>query len=369
MKKVWFVVIALVLAVGMVGCVEKPTETPNETPKAEKVELDVGTLVMLKESSTTLSYSLQPQTAVAEASYSSSNSEVVEVSKEGVVRAKDVGSATVTVRVADDVYAECKVYVGHVMVQKETPTTSTQKAILKKSATASGKIRYVGGKKGETLWGSVGEALGAAEKSATVVIGPGEYGEALSLSQDVTLLGVDRPTFESAVLHENIRAKLLGLRFSGKEFPPEGGAIVKVGVGCELEMKQCILSVASDENPSGGYGLLVEKGCKGLVVEENTISNLRYGVYVAPTDQNVRIKKNQLSHMEMGIGLDIRQQNSDQNYPTKGEIGENEFNEVVKKTQFLHYGEAYEGEFDFADHEKEMESGGNAPSGGSGLLE
>ena len=42
---------------------------------------------------------------------------------------------------------------------------------------------------------------------------------------------------------------------------------------------------------------------------------------------------------------------------------------MTKHTQFLHYGENYEGDFDFGDNEEENASQGNSNTGGGGLME
>ena len=226
-----------------------------------------------------------------------------------------------------------------------------------------------GGVKGTTLFDSVQEAVRKAKVNDVIVVDKGTYNESVTIDKNVTVMGVENPRLQQITISTGARVKLQNLSVVLEEYPSAGEAAILVKTGAGIEMRDTLIETTATGEPEGGYGVLVEKGSQGVSIKYNSIGNFRYGIYVCPTDQSVTVTDNRLSNMAVGIGLDVRQENAETNYPTLGKIADNEYNEVVKHTQFLHYGENYEGDFDFGDNEEENASQGNSATGGEGLWE
>ena len=226
-----------------------------------------------------------------------------------------------------------------------------------------------GGVKGTTLFDSVQAAVDAAKANDVIVIDKGAYSESVTIGKNVTVMGVENPKLQQITVSTGAKVKLQNLSVVMSEYPSAGEAAVLVKTGAGIELRDSIIETTATGEPEGGYGVLVEKGSQGVSIKNNVIGNFRYGVYICPTDQSVTVTDNRLSNMAVGIGLDLRQENAETNYPTLGKIADNEYNEVTKQTQFFHYGENYEGDFDFKDNEQENASQGNSSTGGEGLME
>lgn len=227
----------------------------------------------------------------------------------------------------------------------------------------------VGGTKGSTLFDKVQDAVAAATAGKVIVIDSGTYKQDVNIDKNLTLMGVKNPKLQAITVAAGAKVKLQNLTISLAEYPSAGEAAIHVLTGGDIEVVNCVITTSATGDPEGGYAVLVDKQSKGVKITDNSMGNFRYGVYVCPTDQSVRIENNKLSNMSVGIGLDVRQENAETNYPTLGAIRNNEYNEVEKHTQFLHYGENYDGDFDFGDNEIENTSNGQSDAGGSGLLE
>ncbi|MBO4535197.1 MAG: Ig-like domain-containing protein [Clostridia bacterium] len=390
MKTKTWIAIALILAlaatsIGLVACDKKSTKNQDlidEPLQAEGISLTVTRLAMTKGSETTLTYALTPEGATVDATYTSSDAAVASVNAQGVVTAVESGVATLTVRVGDK-YAECRVVVGDLIVSKqreletaEALAESVRVAMDGPNYTArislqgqplASKTTVVGGGQ-NTVFDSVQQAIAQAAAGQTIVVDEGSYDETLTIAKDLTLMGISNPRLRSATV-EGAKVNLTNLSFAASEYPAEGSATLHVKSGGSATVTSCFFAVDSSDDLAGGYAVLADQGCGGLKLEDNTISNYRYGVYVCPTDKEIVIRSNRLSHLTTGIGVDLRQQNTDRDYPTTGQISGNQYNEVERHTQFLHYTETYDGELDFEDNEEENSSNGQSDTGGSGLLE
>ena len=213
----------------------------------------------------------------------------------------------------------------------------------------------VGGKEGETLFATITQAIAKAKEGDVILIKSGAYGETVSVNKKLTLTGQGEVKIKKIRVERDAELTMENLIVTENAYPSGNDARVYVSSGSVLNMQNCVLESVSEDELEGGYAVFAEKQCNGLRIEKNTISNFRYGIYVSPTDKEVKITENTLSNMKVGIGFDIRQENSQLNYPAKGEIKDNQFNEVQNKAQFFHYGEEYEGEFSFDDAEDEGE--------------
>ena len=249
-------------------------------------------------------------------------------------------------------------------------TTGTNDANSTDDYTSTAKrVEIVGATEGTTLFDSIQQALATLPVGKTIVVYSGNYGESISIAKNVTLVGVGNPTLRRVHILAGVSATLRNLTVQDTDYPEGGEAAILADTGSNITVKDCVIRTDSTDTPTGGYAILVQKQSAGVRIENNSLANFRYGIYVCPTSQTVNITDNRLSNMSVGIGLDLRQENAEADYPASGSIAGNEYNEVTKKTQFLHYGENYEGDYDFADNEEENASNGNSDAGGSGLLE
>ena len=214
----------------------------------------------------------------------------------------------------------------------------------------------VGGKEGETLFKSMTQAVANAKNGDVILVKTGVYDESVSVNKTLTIKGLKDVKVKKIRIETSGDLTLENVTLTDESFPLGNDARVYVASQGKLTIKNCIIETTKEGEPTGGYAIFAEKQCKGLDIEKNVLSNFRYGIYVCPTDQQVKITQNKLSNMSVGIGLDVRQENSQLNYPTKGEISDNEYNEVQAKTQFLHYGEDYDGDFSFDDNENDTSS-------------
>ena len=480
MKKafVWITILILVCALVAVAaaCNKKTDEGTNDIDariEAEGIALDKQEVLAIRGSSFTLTHTINPVAATASVTYTSDNPDVVQVTAAGTCNAKANGVATVTAKLDDSHYAQCRVIVGDAIVQsvqnatEQTPqnTDGNQSDIATPNATngntdaqnntdsgteqgnvaesgnadstdnqpnnstgntqngtdnamgdnaqnsgdntqngtstgedntnganpdatatqtgednTNGSQTDVGGNNvaqrvvlvgtdDQTLFAGVQQALAALPAGKTILVYDGNYDEQITIAKNVTLLGVNNPIVKRVHVLAGADVTLRNLTIQDSDYPAGGEAAILADTGSTLAVQDCVIRTDSTDQPTGGYAILVQKQSGGVRVENNSIANFRYGIYVCPTSQTVRIADNRLSNMAVGIGLDLRQENAEADYPNNGAITGNEYNEVTKKTQFLHYGENYDGDFDFADNEEENASNGNSDAGGSGLLE
>ena len=245
----------------------------------------------------------------------------------------------------------------------ETPTGKEIGGENNSDTAQNAPVINVGGTEGETLFATITQAVAAAKVNDTVLIKTGEYSETVSVNKKLTIKGLGTVKIKKIRVERGANLMAENLILSDEVYPAGNDARVYVAEEGILSINNCVLGTETEEQLSGGYAIFAEKQCKGLTIENNTISNFRYGIYVCPTDQTITIKENVFSNLSTGIGVDIRQENSDLNYPTKGEISGNEYNEVETKTQFFHYGEDYEGDLDFEDNESEQSAQPQQPQG------
>lgn len=397
-------ILIIVLGVGLfAGCKRHEEDNKKEEVTSNGIKAEVTEALLIKGESFTLGYEFSPKEAKGEVEFSSEN-DCVTVDKEGKITAVKAGSTIVTVKEKKgDKYAQCKVVVGDIIVDANAKSSSTptlangsfslsrQNTIKlltgqegdksdeqnqanenngdKKDEQNNDVVKNYGGKFGTTLFKTIQEGIDNAKEGNTVLIKEGKYDEDIKVTKSLTLLGVKKPQVKKVEIDENMTVTLNGLNVVDEQYPLGTSARVLVKSGATLKMENCLISTTSKEKLSGGFGVLAEKQVKKLEFSNNTISNLRYGIYVCPTDAEINIKNNDFSNLEVGIGVDIRQENSDMNYPTKGEISMNTYNEVLSDTQFMHYGDNYKGDFKFKDNEKDNASTDEGNNGGSGLTE
>ncbi len=469
--------LTLVLALALTAC-EKPKQPADDNiddpVQAQGITLPTDTILMVRGSNVQLTYTLSPTGAAGQAGFSTADTRIATINDSGLITAVANGITTVTVRLDDSHYAQCRVFVGDVLVQGAGGTTQpdsgnqggsqgggqgsgdqgsgdqgsgdqgsggqgsgdqgsgdqgrgdqgsgdqgsggtqptssrgiARPVVATQSDNSGGSTGssqsgnnsqsggtgndqsgtggnqsggngqgsqttppaslLVGGNKDTTLFHTVQSALTHAAAGSTIIVDSGNYNETLLCNKSVTLIGVRNPVVLSITVSQDVQLDIKNFTFANTTFPTQGTATLHVKSGAKAQIEDCIFSIDNDAQPDGGYGILVDKQSGGITVQKCTFTNYRYGIYVCPTDQTITIKDNKLSNMQYGIGLDIRQPNSQDNYPTKGTIADNEYNEVQQKTQFFHYGENYSGDFSFDDNEEENSSNGNSPSGGQGL--
>lgn len=400
MLKILVPIMIIILGVGIfAGCKKHEEEGKDEEITSNGITAEVTEALLVTGESFTLGYEFSPKEAQSEVEFSSEN-DCITVDKEGKITAVKPGSTIVTVKEKKgDKYAQCKVVVGDIIVDasvkpSSSPTLSGGITLSRNHETLiagaeedkSGENgnqedgenkneenkevqKNYGGKLGETLFATIGEAMNHAVDGYTFVIKSGTYDENVKISKSVSLNGVQKPQIRNIEIEENLTVSLNNLNVVDDDYPMGSSARILVKSGVSLKIEKCLISTMSNEKLSGGFGILAEKQVKSLELSNNTISNLRYGVYVCPTDGEITIKNNDFSNLEVGVGVDVRQENSNLNYPTKGEIDGNTYNEVVSDTQFLHYGDNYEGDFGFKDNEKDNASSDEGNNGGSGLTE
>ncbi len=365
MKHIWkTIVLTMIMCIVVftfTACNDKNDNDENDKNSPE-LTLSTSEAVMVVGESFTLEYTATNcNGAECEVGFVSDN-ECVTVDGNGLITAKSAGNAKIMVTVRDtDKSAECNITVADIIVDAEANENKTR---------ASEKpIMNIGGTYGKTLFKTVTEALSNAKNGNVILISGGEYDESLSITIGVTIKGLNAPKLKGAEIGEGINATLEGLTFTQNKYPNGTSARVYVKSEASLVMKDCILSSNTTDQLEGGYGVFVEKQSGKVEIIKCTLSNFRYGIYICPTDGEIAVSENKLSNMDVGIGLDIRQENSDTNYPTMGMIDMNEYNEVKSKTQFLHHGDRFDGDFDFKDNELENAATDEGNTGGSGLTE
>lgn len=383
-----FVIIAVMLIV-LTTCMFtacKKDETPSgDNAKEAKLELTLKEATMIVGESFKLPYKITngDEKSMPEVTFVSEG-DAVDVDKSGMITAKKTGDSKITATIKDsDQKAECKITVCNIIVDKNAQDATEPKTTASENSgsqsendSQSGenqdgenvKLNY-GGQLGTTLFKTVAEGLAASKDGDVVIIKEGDYGETVSIAKSVTIKGVKTPKLKGAEIEGNKQVTLEGITFNNTEYPTGSLGMIYVKEGASVSIKNCILNITTTEELSGGYGIFVEKQANKVEISNNTLSNFRYGIFVCATDKEVKITDNKLSNMEVGIGLDIRQENSTENYPTKGEIKKNTYNETKSKTQFLHYGDNYDGEFDFEDNELENAATDEGQTGGSGITE
>ncbi len=369
MKKFFICILIVTLSLLCFTACDKKKEEEDKTDyevKSEGIEVTIKEAVLTVGDIFNLDYSfVNPETTDKEVELSSDNSECVTIDEKGKVTAVKTGESILKVKEKKTSnYAECKVIVGDIIVKGQDTDIKNGKALDdastdKKEDTSA----YIGGASGETLFKTIKEGIDKSNDGKIIIVVKGNYDEDLTISKSITLKGINNPSVKSIKIG-GVKTEIDNLLITDSQFPQGGSARIFISSGADVKINNCIVTTTSNEEPSGGYGIYVEKGCS-VEIKKNTLSNLRYGIFVNPTDKEVKITENTLSNMVTGIGIDIRQENGELNYPTKGEITENKYNEVESKTQFLHYGEKYDGDFDFKDYETEKESEG----GGQGLLD
>lgn len=400
--KILVPIMIIILGVGIfAGCKKHEEDEKKEEVTSNGITAEVTEALLVRGETFTLGYEFSPKEAKSEVEFSSEN-DCITVDKDGKITAVKAGETIVTVKEKKgDKYAQCKVVVGDIIVDagakpSSSPTLSSGGITLSRKnnelLAAAGEddsnnpnqndhnkddkneenkdvVKNYGGTLGETLFATIQEAMSHAVDGYTFVIKSGTYDENVKITKSVTLNGVRKPQLRNIEIEENLTVTLNGLNIVDNTYPTGSSARVLVRSGASLKMENCLISTTSKEKLSGGFGILAEKQVKSIELSKNTISNLRYGVYVCPTDGEITIKNNDFSNLEVGVGVDIRQENSNMNYPTKGEIDMNTYNEVLSDTQFLHYGDNYEGDFGFKDSEKDNAASDEGNNGGSGLTE
>lgn len=363
-KHIWRLIVFTVIMCmfSLVACKEDKNDNGENDKKSPELILSINEAIMVTGESFTLEYTASNCNGNdCDVTFVSDN-ECVTVDDNGVITAQSSGNAIITVTVKDtDKNAECSITVGDIIVDADANEVRTR--------ASETPIMNIGGKYGETLFKTVGEAMLKAKEGSVILITDGEYDELLSISKGVTVKGLNGPKLNGAEIGEGINATIEGLTFTQNEYPDGTSARVYVKSEATLIMKNCILSSNTTEQLGGGYGVFVEKQSGKIEIVDCTLSNFRYGIYICPTDGDIMVTDNKLSNMDVGIGLDIRQENSDANYPTMGMIDMNEYNEVKTKTQFLHHGDRFDGDFDFKDNELENAATDEGNTGGSGLTE
>lgn len=366
MKQIWKIIVLTVfmcIAVfPLTACDNDKNDNDKNDKKSPELKLSTSDALMVVGESFTMDYTASDcNGGDCEVGFVSDN-ECVTVDGNGLITAKFAGNAIVTVTVKDtDKSAECNITVADIIVDadaNDNKTRSSEKPIMN-----------IGGTYGETLFKTATEALSKAKNGNVILITGGEYDESISITKAVTVKGVDSPKLKGAEIGEGVSSTLDGLTFIQNEYPNGTSARVYVKSDASLIMKNCILSSRTTDQLEGGYGVFVEKQSGKVEIVKCTLSNFRYGIYICPTDGEVAVTENKLSNMDVGIGLDIRQENSDTNYPTMGMIDMNEYNEVKSKTQFLHHGDRFDGDFDFKDNELENSATDEGTTGGTGLTE
>lgn len=377
--KLLIVTAIVILIVSLfVGC-KKDEDKPSDESKSQ-ITASVDEAVMVVGESFYLDYSIKAddenkidENVVVEYTVEGDS---VKVDENGVVSGEKTGESAVSIKIKDtDQTARCKIYVCNLVIDANAnkPKTAKQsmssKFAMAIDADSSVTKKNYGGTLGETLFDNFKDGLAKAKQDDLIIVREGSYDEQVAISQSVTIRGMNTPKLKGVNIQKNVSVTLENLSFSDSTYPEGNDARVYVQSGASLVMSNCVLSTTSTEELSGGYAVFAENQVKSIDLTKNTISNFRYGVYVCPTDGTVKIGENKLSNMDVGIGLDVRQENSDENYPMKGEIKKNEYNEVKSKTQFLHHGDNYSGEFDYEDNELENASKDEGQTGGSGLTE
>lgn len=355
-------VVMCIIAVPLVACDDSGSNDNENDKTTPELALSINEALMVTGESFTLEYTASGGDGEkCEVGFVSDN-ECVAVDENGAITAKSAGSAKITVTLKDlDKSEECIITVADIIVDP--------KANEAKARSNDKPIMNIGGKYGETLFKTAKDALLKAKDGNVILIVSGDYNETITITKSVTIKGMNSPKFMGAEVVEGVNATIEGLTFTQNEYPDGTSARVYVKSEATLKMKNCILSSNTTEQLEGGYGVFVEKQSGKVEISDCTLSNFRYGIYVCPTDGEVNIDRNKLSNMDVGVGLDIRQENSDSNYPTIGMIDKNEYNEVKTKTQFLHHGDRFDGDFDFKDNELENAATDEGNTGGSGLTE
>lgn len=402
-KKFIYVLIALLVltTLSLVGCKKaKPIEGDGQTIPVTSITTESKTAVVVKGTTFDLNAKINPSNATCEGlSYSSSNDKVVSVSADGKCNAVGVGESEITVKCGGK-EGKCKVIVGDYIVQGENQTPpengSTENQTPAPSFAPTTLAIEVfnpvdGGKESEeekkdqaelklygtnanNLFTNLTTALSNANSGSTIVILGGNYNEDITLSKPMRLLGVDYPVFNKMQFNAKEGESVIdGLYFKNTQSPQGGEATCMISTGANVKIQKCKFTLEGQNKTSGGYAILVAKDSVKVEIKDSTIENYRYAIYVQPTSGEIKITNNTLTNLNTGIGIDVRQPNStpDANYPLSGEIKDNKFNETQIKTQFLFYGESFEGDFDFADHQESQQGqeGNGGGSGNQGLLE
>ncbi len=369
MKKTVIATISLILiaalSVSFAACKRPMPSMVNN------VSLNMEQAVLVTGEEFSLSANVEPAEATNKTvNWSSSNTDVVTVDSNGKCVAVGVGAATVTATTADGgKTGDCTVFVGDFIVDAAQSSETSNVADITGGAEQLSEEQNeedeeestnndFGGVLGVTLFRTIGEAMVKVTEHKTILIMEADYDEDVTASASVTLLGIGRPVLKSFASSQNgVEIVLKSLAFSSDAYPSGGNATVMIPQGAKVTIDNCTFIINSSEPLSGGFAILADKQTQKIAINDCTIANYRYGIYINPTDQEIEIRDNSFSNLKTGIGVDIRQENSEPpaNYPTRGSIRGNQFNEVEKNTQFFHYGEAYDGDFDFSDFEDQME--------------
>lgn len=362
LKIALLLVVMCISAIPLVACNDNISNDDENDKTTPELSLSINEALMVTGESFTLEYTASGcDGKECEVGFVSDN-ECVAVDENGSITAESAGIAKITVTLKDsDKSEECLITVADIIVDSKANETNVR--------TSETPIMNIGGKYGETLFKTAKDALLKAQDGNVILIVSGKYNEKITITKSVTIKGKDSPKLMGVEVIEGVNATIEGLTFTQNEYPNGTSARVYIKSEATLIMKKCILSSNTTEQLEGGYGVFVEKQSGKIEIIDCTLSNFRYGIYICPTDGEVNISKNKLSNMDVGVGLDIRQENSDSNYPTMGMIDKNEYNEVKTKTQFLHHGDRFDGAFDFKDNELENAATDEGNTGGSGLTE
>ncbi len=359
MNKKCIAAIAVLLTILIIATLSACKNNPQSL--VEEVKLDITQAALVVGDEFTLTPSVIPENAPDQSvTFTSDNAEVITIGSDNKITALSLGEATVTATTTDGAKtAACKVYVGDLIVKAaDSEEASQENGDGEENEQDEPPEIYCGGEAGTTLFETVSEALAISTNNKTVLIVEGEYGEAINSTSSVTMIGIGAVSIKSfGCSADNAEIVLKNLTFKDTAYPAGGSASVVIPENASAEINGCVFTVESTEELAGGYAILIGKQAQEVSVTDCTVSNYRYGIYVNPTDQEINITDNSFSNLEIGIGVDIRQENSDPpaNYPTRGRVGGNEYNEVETNTQFFHYGETYDGAFDFSDFDDQAE--------------
>ncbi len=325
----------------------------------DKVTLDVTQAAVVVGDTFTVVPTVNPSDAPDKSvTFTSDNIEVLTVDNDGKCTALAVGEATVTATTKKGAKtAECKILIGDYIVKAAAATTGDMSEEESDEQHKAAQI-LVGGEAGTTLFETIAQAVSASNADKTIIVVESDYGEAVTANSSVTIIGLGTVSLKSFLCNgSNATIKLNNLLFKNTSYPVGGSASIVIPDNASADITDCVFYIDSTEELAGGYAILIGKQAQKINIDDCTISNYRYGIYVNPTDQEINIRNNTFSNLKFGIGVDIRQENSDPpaNYPTKGRVGGNEYNEVENNTQFFHYGETYDGDFDFSDFDDQSE--------------
>ncbi|MCD7745365.1 MAG: Ig-like domain-containing protein [Lachnospiraceae bacterium] len=134
--------------------------------KAKSVKLETSSLKMGVGGTRTLTATVKPLDTTQKISWSSSNSSVVSVNKNGKLVAKKTGTATITAKISGDVSATCKV-----TVKKKVTKIKLTKSKLSMNKGDTQKLKYKlspSGSYGDVTWTSSNSSVATVSSDGTI---------------------------------------------------------------------------------------------------------------------------------------------------------------------------------------------------------